>query len=424
MSDHMVWRLATIPLLAWSITSTGRGGEADPRIGTRVMTVAAAVQLRVGSHDLGALNVGSVLTVEQVHGPWLWLRSGARRGWVRRSEVVPSSNAVAAFTAAIERAPRNVDAYMARGVARHSQGQTEGAVADFGAAIALDPGRDDAYNNRGAVWLEAGEIDRAIADFSEAIRLSPRGPIALGNRASALAQKGELDRSLADYTAAIGLHRDVAGLLADTQRGPAPGSLVAVKHLRGRGDVWRSKRELDQALVDYTEAILLDPSDALSHLGRGIVHGEKGQFGQALADLTEAIRLDPANACAYKNRGYVRGRQGDHDRAIADFSAAIRIRPEDAQAYLWRGTLRDQKAVSSDRMKFGDGPRTALADFNAAIRLAPNDPAAYRCRAAAHSRLGEHEQALADYDAAIRLDPRDTWSPAARAELLADGRKL
>jgi tetratricopeptide (TPR) repeat protein len=304
------------------------------------------------------------------------------------------------FTASIERDPRDVDAYIGRGVARHVHGQAHGAIADFG----------------------------------EAMRLAPRGSIAHGNRAAALAQKGELDRALADYTAAIERHRDVAGLLADTRWGQERGSLVAVKHLRGRADVWRLKRNHDMALADYTEALLLDPADASSLLGRGIIFGEKGQFGQALADLTEAIRLSPVDPRGYKNRGYFLSLQGNHARAIADFDEAIRLGPDDAQSYLWRGTIRalrvDTRRVSphdsgeTDSQEAGAARGLALADFNAAIRLAPSDPMAYRCRAAALARLGDHEQALADYDAAIRLDLNHPGSAGARAELLAVERKL
>ncbi len=420
-------RNATVILLTFGVVSGVRGGEAEPGVGTRVLTHTSAAKLRVGSHDLGTLNAGTILTVEKVRGAWLWIRTGSRQGWILRSEVVPCSEAVAVFTAALGRDPRDVDALIGRGVARHAHGQADGAIADFKAAIGLDPNRDDVYNNRGVVLLEAGEVDRAIADFSEAMRRAPRGSIAPGNRAAALAQKGELDRALADYTAAIELHRDVAGLLADTQGGQERGSLVAVKHLRGRADVWRLKRKHDMALADYTEALLLDPADAASLLGRGIVFGEKRQFGQAVADLTEAIRLDPDDPRAYKNRGYFRSLQGDHESAIADFNEAIRLGPEDAQSYLWRGTIRALKTAARtvpSPDSSSDARGTALADFDAAIRLSPSDPTAYRCRAAALARLGDHKQALADYDAAIRLDPSDPWSASARAELLAVGRKL
>ncbi len=427
-------RIVTAFFLIFGVVSGVRGVGAEPGIGTRVLTHTSAAKLRVGSHDLGALNAGTVLTVEKVRGAWLWIRTGSRQGWILRSEVVPCSEAIAVFTAAIGRDPRDVDAFIGRGVARHVHGQVQEAIADFGAAMGLDPDRDDLYNNRGVVLLESGEVDRAIADFSEAMRRAPRGSIAPGNRAAALAQKGELDRALADYTAAIELSRDVAGLLADTQGGQDRGSLVAVKHLRGRADIWRLKRKHDMALADYTEALLLDPADAPSLLGRGIIFGEKGRFDQAVADLTEVIRIDPDDPRGYTNRGYFRSLQGDHDRAIADFDEAIRLGPDDAQSYLWRGTIRALRAAAQpapspasggkDRQKSGDARGVALADFDAAIRLSPSDPMAYRCRAAALARLGEHKQALADYDAALRLDPSDPGSANARAELLAVGRKL
>ena len=126
-------RIVKAFVLTFVLVSGARGGEANAGIGTRVLTHTSAAKLRVGSHDLGALNAGTVLTVEKVRGAWLWIRTGSRQGWILRSEVVPCSEAVSVFTAALERDPRNVDAYIGRGVARHVHGQAEGAIDARGA---------------------------------------------------------------------------------------------------------------------------------------------------------------------------------------------------------------------------------------------------------------------------------------------------
>jgi Flp pilus assembly protein TadD len=41
----------------------------------------------------------------------------------------------------------------------------------------------------------------------------------------------------------------------------------------------------------------------------------KGYFDHAIADYTEAIRLDPKNAVAYNNRGLAYRAKGDNDHA-------------------------------------------------------------------------------------------------------------
>jgi len=121
-------RNATVILLTFGGVSGASGGAEVPGVGTRVLTHTSAAKLRVGSHDLGALNAGTILTVEKVQGAWLWIRTGSRQGWILRSEVIPCSEAIAVFTAALRRDPRSVDAYIGRGVARHAHGQDGAGV--------------------------------------------------------------------------------------------------------------------------------------------------------------------------------------------------------------------------------------------------------------------------------------------------------
>ena len=64
-------------------------------------------------------------------------------------------------------------AYVARGLAWQSKGDSDRALADFNAAIKLNPKDALAYNNRGMLWRERGDSDRAIADFTTAIAIDP-----------------------------------------------------------------------------------------------------------------------------------------------------------------------------------------------------------------------------------------------------------
>ncbi len=58
-----------------------------------------------------------------------------------------------------------------------------------------------------------------------------------------------------------------------------------------------------RAPADSTEAIRLDPKNAMAYYNRGRAWYAKGEYDRAIADSTEAIRLDPKNAMAYYNRG-------------------------------------------------------------------------------------------------------------------------
>ncbi len=54
----------------------------------------------------------------------------------------------------------------------------------------------------------------------------------------------------------------------------------------------------DAAIADYTKAIALDASDALTFLRRGISFQKKGDNEKALADYSEAIKLRPGYVSA------------------------------------------------------------------------------------------------------------------------------
>ena len=87
-----------------------------------------------------------------------------------------------------------------------------------------------------------------------------------------------------------------------------------------RGDTHIERGEYDQALVVYTEAIRLNPNDAMAFNERAFVYDKKGDYDRAIADSTEAIRLNPKFAKAFNNRGFAYKNKGEYERAIADYT--------------------------------------------------------------------------------------------------------
>jgi len=93
------------------------------------------------------------------------------------------------------------------------------------------------------------------------------------------------------------------------------------------------KGDLDQAILDATEAIRLDPKFAEAYCNRGAAYGSKGEFDKAIADCTEAIQLDPGHAKAYRNRALAYRNKRELDKAVADYTEALRLEPSFARAY-------------------------------------------------------------------------------------------
>ena len=62
---------------------------------------------------------------------------------------------------------------------------------------------------------------------------------------------------------------------------------------------------------------------------RGAAYFFKKQPDQALLDFNQAIRLDPNSLQAYKFRGGILNGLGRRDEAIADFHKALELNPSD-----------------------------------------------------------------------------------------------
>ena len=63
----------------------------------------------------------------------------------------------------------------------------------------------------------------------------------------------------------------------------------------------------------------------------------QGRYGDALLNFTQAIRLDPKNALLYLNRAQVYLAQQDYDGAIGDFTQVIELDPKNVVAWVSRG---------------------------------------------------------------------------------------
>lgn len=143
---------------------------------------------------------------------------------------------------------------------------------------------------------------------------------------------------------------------------------------------------------------------------RGQVKAESGHADQAMLDFEDAVRLDPKCWRAVHNRGVLLAQTGEFAKAFDDFNRTIQIRPRFAKAYSNRAAL---LVVAGDLMP-------ALVDYDRAIELDPDLAVAHRGRGRVCHFLGRLEEAIGHYDAAVQLAPEDAYAVASRADLLTD----
>lgn len=155
--------------------------------------------------------------------------------------------------------------------------------------------------------------------------------------------------------------------------------------------------------------------DVFVLMNQGNSHYEKKEYDQAIALFSEAISVEPSNYRGYFWRSRVFSALGDHEKEIADLSEVIRLNP-DAESYDSRGL---SYLVVNDYGK-------AIADANEALRLKPDYYHAYRTRAMAHFLQNNYRSAITDYSSFIVFRPIDATAYAQRGkcyELIGDSAK-
>jgi len=273
-----------------------------------------------------------------------------------------------------------------------SNQQTSTNVAGYGRNEQARPRTAGAFLDRGIMFARRAEYEKAIADFSEAIKLHPDMSTAYRLRGMA-------------NIASVSIIYDVAYDF----------SVFNILSLDSRALVERPDI-IDQAIIDFTQAIRLEPPNARLYLVRGIARSIRRDYDLALADFMQAIDMapnSPDSAPAYFNRGNIYTNIMDYDRAIVEFNRAINLAPHDARYYFGRADAYQIK---------GDNNR-AIADYTQAIKSYPDAPFVsdiYKARSFVYLNMDDYDNVILDSTEVIRLDPSDIIAYQNRAYAYAN----
>jgi tetratricopeptide (TPR) repeat protein len=178
-------------------------------------------------------------------------------------------------------------------------------------------------------------------------------------------------------------------------------------YLRGRFE-WnqRTPESLNQALDDFTQAIVHDPAEAQNYAGLADTYNLLREFSlmppgeafsRSIAASRKAVELDDSLAEAHRSLafGEVWG-NGNFDTGLKEFERAIEINPRDPIAHLWfANAFRGQ----------GWYP-LCLREMNLAQELDPASPAILSDKGSLLFALGEREAGLEMEHQVVRLAPQ------------------
>lgn len=173
----------------------------------------------------------------------------------------------------------------------------------LGALVLLACGAPTNYVQRGDDYIKQGDYPQGIAEYEEAIRRNPEEFAAFHQRGVAYSSLGMHEQALEDFNEAIRLnpkHSCWPSPSCDWPSGPSRSlwkggpERLAASH-SGRGLAYSDLGQYDLALLDFDEAIRLDPKLAEAYSGRSVVYRAIGKSLEADEDTAKAEELQTAS---------------------------------------------------------------------------------------------------------------------------------
>jgi len=157
----------------------------------------------------------------------------------------------------------------------------------------------------------------------------------------------------------------------------------------------RKQGKYEEAIQIFTEAIKVNPQNAVLYLQRADTYRMAKKSDLAISDYSQALSMSPKVPGAYYARGLAYGGKGSYNEAIQDFSQVIAMQPRAYNAYFFRGMTYLHKNQIED----------AVNDFNQAIKLKPDDYKSYYYKGIAAEKLQQPGEALACYKTFLQYAP-------------------
>ena len=276
--------------------------------------------------------------------------------------------------------PEEATALNLLGALRAKQGRLDEAEALFTRAVRSDERIVGAHMNLAYLHLLKREPEKSAARLREVLRLEPSNAEAAHRLAWLLLSQNLVEECIA-----------LVESLKETQPPSAPVLAVA-------GDAYLRKGDRAAALVSFTKAAELNPSEPSYHFALGSAWLRyPPDLDEAERAFRQSLRLRPDDVRGQVHLGYVLLKQSRLAEARAALEPSTRNGAATAEVFYYLGLIAQGE---SDEAR-------AIELFGKSIRLDPTFAHAHAALGAALLKLKDYARAQQALEAAVKLSPEE-----------------
>ncbi|MDH3979079.1 MAG: PEP-CTERM system TPR-repeat protein PrsT [Gammaproteobacteria bacterium] len=279
------------------------------------------------------------------------------------------------FFAVLVLQPGNPEALLGRARIAYHRQEREKASELIEEALQRDPRNADAWMMKGGLLSGAGDQKGAISAYRRALDIDPEMSAARAGKTAAHIALGEYAPALAEIAAIRGRYPD--NYMAHY--------LEALVHFR--------KQDMNRALTSIHNALGAAPRHLPSQLLAGSIYYRKGQYRQAEEYLRKYWNARPGEIQATRLLAVSLVKTGQAEDAITVLEKGVEIEPDDAQMLAILGSLYTRTGQANKGLDY----------LERATAAAPDSGAILTELAIGHLATGDAGQAVTELQGAVEL---------------------
>lgn len=350
-------------------------------------------------------------------------------------------DAIQAYTEAINLDPKNHVLFSNRSAAYAKAGQYENALKDADETIALNPQWSKGYSRKGSALSYMQKYVEAFEVYQKGLEIDPnnaalqQGQAEIRNAVLSQLMKGQpMDVDDSSPPTSKPSSSEPPKSTKKEEPKPAedenlPENVKLARQCKELGNAAYKKKDFEEALKHYNEALQHDPNDITYYNNIAAVYFEQKKYEECIKQCEKGIEVGRENRADFKLISKALSRIGNAYRKMEQWKLAKtfyekslseyrtpdvktllsemekKIKEEELKAYIDPARAEEEKEKGNEYFKKGEYS-TAIKHYTEAINRNPDEPKLYSNRAACYTKLAAFDLGLKDCEKCTKLDDK------------------